>query len=284
MAGAVLVCAGHPLPPPNAAITSVSSVEQLETLAEPVALEDPIAALQASVTEAAASLTASDGRVLDDGVRTGLGTLVERARSSIRSAQLYTAIAAAGALADGSAPAGEAELALAGELETGVGAVTDAVIAWEAEQARIAAEQEAARRAAEAAAAAAAAARGPAKPRPAAAVAAGPYVEGIWTSGGQAEIDACNGSVNMPDVAGYLGGDFYAAEHWSCGGRSWRGIGTGELVSFPGYGLYQVAGRVGGLPAGSYASALPSGYDGYYQTCMNGNVNDLYVWLLTRVG
>ena len=160
--------------------------------------------------------------------------------------------------------------------------VATAVAAWETEQARIAAAQEAARQAAEAAA------RAPARVRTAGAVAGavatGPYVERIWAAGGQAEIDACRGSVNVSGIAGYLGAAFYAAEHWSCGGRAWSGLGTGSLVSFPGYGLYEVSGRVGGLAYGADASVLPAGYDGYYQTCVSGSASNMTVWLLTRVG
>ena len=173
-------------------------------------------------------------------------------------------------------------------LDADVVAVDDAVEAWTEEQKRLAAEAEARRKAAEAAAAAAASGRssGSSAPRPAGAAPSSgvALVEGIWTSGGQAQIDACRGSVNVSAVASYLGGAFYAAEHWACGGSAWGGLGAGALVQFPGFGTYQVAGRVGGLVYGSDASAIPGGYAGYYQTCIGGSSTNMTVWLLTRVG
>lgn len=173
-------------------------------------------------------------------------------------------------------------------LDADVVAVDDAVDAWTAEQKRLAAEAEARRKAEEAAAAAAASGRssGASAPRPTGAAPSSgvALVEGIWTSGGQAQIDACRGSVNVAAIASYLGGAFYAAEHWGCGGSAWGGLGAGALVQFPGYGTYQVAGRVGGLAYGADASALPSGYAGYYQTCIGGSSTNMTVWLLTRVG
>lgn len=287
MTGAVLVCVGQT---PLSEASPVSSIASMSAIASAASADSTardtqdhaIAALEEEITEAKAVVDASSGRVLDESVRENLLERIEEGRQAVRAVQLLAAIAAPGTAPVQSAIDVADERALAERLDADAAVVQQAVAAWEAEQARIAAEQEAARRAAEAAAAAARA-----HPRASGArvsAAPGPYVEGIWTSGGQAQIDACRGSVNMPDVAGYLGGSFYAAEHWSCGGRTWAGIGTGALVSFPGYGVYQVAGRVGGLPSGSSASSVPSGYDGYYQTCMNGDVNNLTVWLLTRVG
>jgi hypothetical protein len=275
LAGAVIVGLGQPAasqPSIMARAIPISSVQAVPVTSSTDALE-------ASLTQARGVLVASDGRVLDESVRTGLADLVSRGEESVRAARLLTAVAEPGSMVDYEASEGDDHLELVAAIESDAASVAAAVVAWEAEQARIAAEKEAARLAAEAAALAQTRTR-----TAGVAAAAGPHVEGIWTSGGQAEIDACRGSVNLPDVAGYLGGTFYAAEHWSCGGRNWAGIGTGELVSFPGYGVFQVAGRVGGLPSGSYASSLPAGYDGYYQTCMNGDLNNLHVWLLTRVG
>jgi len=263
----------------TASVSAVSSLAQPSTAPAENPVNAPIAKLEAGIAKAKDALTASHGRVLDESTRTRLDALIRSSDEAVRFGRMLAAISAPGTMPDFSASLGATQTELVGEIESAIATVEAAVVAWEAVQARIAAEKEAARLAAEAAA------RAPARSRTAvAAVGAGPHTEGIWTSGGQAEIDACRGSVNLSDIAGYLGGSFYAAEHWSCGGRVWAGIGTGELVSFPGFGLYQVAGRVGGLPAGSFASSLPSGYDGYYQTCMNGNTNNLYVWLLTRVG
>ncbi len=283
ISGVVLVCIGDPLHADAFSAVSASIAEPIAAAESIEPLESDVAQVEltASISEAIAALDASEGRVLDDAVRTDLADRIAEGESVVREAELLAAVAEQGALSEPGAEEVAAQRELVADLDADAAAVATAVTAWEAEQARIAAEREAARRAAELAAA-----RALPRVRPAgvAAAPAGPFVEGIWTSGGQAEIDACRGSVNMPDVAGYLGGGFYAAEHWSCGGRSWAGIGQGALVSFPGYGIYEVAGQVGGLPSGSSASAVPSGYDGYYQTCMNGNVNNLHVWLLTRVG
>ena len=281
LAGAALLSIGHHSP----SIVGMQTTPSAEPISPPAAatpLEQSTLILSAGIRDAEEALAASEGKVLDSAVREELAALATTAQAAVDEGRMLSALAAPGALegsGDGSAP-------LVGQLESGVGAVTTAVAAWEAEQARIAAEREAARLEA-ARLAAEAAARAPARVRAAgttAVVAFGPHVEGIWTSGGQGEIDACRGSVNVPPVAGYLGASFYAAEHWSCGGRAWSGIGVGAQVAFPGYGLYEVAGRVGGLSYGADASAVPSGYDGYYQTCINGASNNMHVWLLTRIG
>ncbi len=159
--------------------------------------------------------------------------------------------------------------------------VNEAVKAWEAEQARLAAEA-AARAAAEAAQAAKAAqsARG-ARGSSAAATTSKHHVEKIWTAGGQGEIDACRGSVNVSAIANYLGAAFYAAEHWGCGGSSWGKIGIGSTISVPGHGEYRVAGIHSGLVYGqSSANDIPRGYAGYYQTCVGGSNRNMAVWLL----
>lgn len=276
---APLMCIGIPVSQEPLPTVQAVTVEPMSAAATGVT-DEALALLRTRVEDARHALVASEGRVLDDAARTELGDTIRKAQDAVREAQLLGAIAAPGAMPDPGT--GVTKLrALGVDLEAATVSVGTAVAAWETEQARIAAAQEAARLAAEAAAASRARVTTSAV---GAAGVAGPYVEGIWTSGGQAEIDACRGSVNLPDVAGYLGGGFYAAEHWSCGGRAWSAIETGSLVSFPGYGLFEVVGRVGGLPSGSYASSLPGGYDGYYQTCMNGDVNNLHVWLLTRVG
>jgi hypothetical protein len=237
--------------------------------------------LEAASASAEATWHASAERVLDETARTELHDAIARAESVVAEARQRvvwpgTTIEAV-VTEDLAAMAGAASA-----LDTGVDGVDDAVGAWEAEQARLAAEAEAARRAAEAAAAARP--RGVTSGRIAPAATGAMHLEGIWTSGGQAEIDACRGAVNVVPVASYLGGAFYAAEHWSCGGSAWGGIGVGALVEFSGYGTYQVAARVGGLSYGSDASVLPGGYAGYYQTCIGGSSSNMTVWVLTRVG
>src|SRR5690606_35643821 len=58
----------------------------------------------------------------------------------------------------------------------------------------------------------------------------------IWTTGGQAQVDARRGAVNFAEIASWLGSSFYAAEHWSSGGNRWQGIGIGSRVTVNGYG------------------------------------------------
>lgn len=221
----------------------------------------------------------SADRVLDESPRVQLHAAITRATQvaeRVRTSVVWPGTTVEATVAADAVALDHASVALA----SAVSGVDDAVAAWEAEQARLAAEAEAAR---QAAAAAAAAARQAGAPRAAPAGVAGVHIESIWTSGGQPEIDACRGSVNVAAVASYLGAGFYAAEHWPCGGSAWRGIGTGSLVEFAGYGTYRVAGLVGGLSYGVDASALPAGYAGYYQTCIGGSSSNMTVWLLTRV-
>jgi len=241
-----------------------------------------LSTLEAAVASAQSAWESSDDRVLDEAARTKLQTAITDAQQAVE--EVRTGVVWPGTALETAAAAAAATIADAkATLASGVTDVDDAVAAWEAEQARLAAEAEAARRAA-AAAATAAAARAAAPRHSAVAGGAGMHLESIWTSGGQAQLDACRGAVNVSPVASYLGAGFYAAEHWSCGGSAWGGIGTGALVEFAGYGTYQVAGRIGGLSYGVDASVLPGGYAGYYQTCVGGSSSNMTVWLLTRVG
>ncbi|AYF97272.1 hypothetical protein D7I47_02735 [Protaetiibacter intestinalis] len=236
---------------------------------------DPVAALREATEAARTAHAAAAGHVLDESAREALAADIAAAEAGAERVRL---LAALGGGVEGASDGGSA--ALVERLGQGVERLDAAVAAWEAEQARLAAE--AAARAAQLAAQQAAGrtvAAGTGRVQ-----AIGPYVESIWTTGGQAEVDACRGSVNFANIAAYLGGAFYAAEHWSCGGRAWSGLGTGARVDIPGYGSFQVAGRVGGLAYGSDASAVPAGYDGYYQTCVGGSASNMTVWLLTRVG
>ncbi len=233
--------------------------------------------LEAQLAAASAAHEAADGHVLDEGARVALTREVEFAERLLGEARSLLVWPEAslrpGAEESAAAALGEGEKALGAaqeELET-------AVAAWEAEQARIAAEEAARVAAAAAAAAAAASARSTGWVPAGGGIA---HVEGVWTTGGQAQIDACRGSVNVSGVAGWLGAALYAAEHWSCGGSAWGRIGPGALVDFPGYGTYRVAGIVSGLAYGSDASALPRGYAAYYQTCIGGSSTNMAVWLL----
>ncbi|RQP10904.1 MAG: hypothetical protein EAS51_07625 [Microbacteriaceae bacterium] len=265
-----------PFPP---AETVPASQSETAPAAARTALLDRIDGLETAIAAATTAHTTAEGRVLDEAARTALIAQVELAEQALREANAVLVWPDASLR---SAVAEDAVLSLEEVEQALVVAQEDlatAVETWEAEQARIAAE-EAARAAAAAAAAAAPRTRvgGPAPAAGAGIV----HIEGIWTSGSQAEIDACRGSVNVPAVAGYLGGAFYAAEHWGCGGSTWGRIGTGALVEFPGYGTFRVAGIVSGLAYGSNASAVPGGYAGYYQTCIGGSSSNMAVWLLQR--
>jgi len=247
------------------------------------ALAMQTSALEAEAVAARSVWTSAEGHVLDETARSALATELARADATLVDSREVLAWPVGSQTPAAFEAATTAVSDRIDALDSRVQAVDEAVAAWKAEQARIIAEQEAQR----AAAAAAAAAR----TRPAAvaagagsAVAGIAPVEGIWTSGGQAEIDACRGSVNLPGIASYLGASFYAGEHWRCGGSAWGRVGMGSLVSFPGYGTYRVAGVIGGLAYGSDASAIPAGYAGYYQTCVGGSSSNMAVWLLEAVG
>lgn len=285
----------HPFIRNAAAIALVATVAcaQMTASAEPADVTDSraykaevdtvapldLAGVQEAARAAEAAHTASAGKVLDDAVRAELTTKLTAVAEDLEAMRwlvVWHKQSPASARDDA-----EAELEqLRTEVAEHTTKVEAAVTAWEAEQARLAAEA-AARAAEEAARAARASApRGGGAP-------AGPrqHTESMWTSGGQAEIDACRGSVNVSNIAGFLGAGFYAAEHWSCGGRAWGGVGVGDVVTFSGHGQYRVAGIQRGLAHGqSSARDISYGYDGYYQTCIGGNNQHMAVWLLERVG
>ena len=209
-------------------------------------------------------------------------------------------------------PAPETLASVPEQLADPVQGVRDATARWEAEQARLAAE--AAARAAEAAAAAAAAAAEAAAAAAAAAASAeeagadaaspgfesenwattspstdaqGPsagtplFNKHVWTAGFQAELDACNGAV---DLTGSYGVNVIG-EHWSCGGSRFPGAGTIITLSGTRSGTY----RVGGVAAVPNASTdgrgdIPGGYDLLFQTCINGSDATMSFTVLTRVG
>ena len=178
-----------------------------------------------------------------------------------------------------------------------VKAVQDAVTAWKAEQARIAAEK--ARIAAEKAAARAAADRAAraATSQPYAQQGAGrssggsgggqaparasTYNKYVWTYGWQAQIDACQGAVDI--TAHY--GVAVIAEHWRCGGSSFPRAGTLITLSGVRSGTYRVGSVVAVLNISTDgASDVPRGYGLLYQTCINGSSARMSFTALTRVG
>jgi hypothetical protein len=123
--------------------------------------------------------------------------------------------------------------------------------------------QEAAEAAARAAAQAVAAAKA------AAAEAARAHTVNVWTTGFQAQVNACRGGVDM--TARY--GMRIVGEHWSCGGSSFPTY-AGAIVRFTGLdaGTYRVIGMVATLDAyTAHTSQVPHNYAMLYQTCRGGN-------------
>ena len=200
-------------------------------------------------------------------------------------------------------PAPETLASVREQLADPVQGVRDATALWEAEQARLAAEA-AARAAAEAEAARAAAAAAEAA-RAAEAVA--PRVESesratpgapstaapspaartslfnkyVWTSGFQAELDACKGAV---DLTGSYGVDVIG-EHWACGGSRFPGAGTTITLSGTRSGTYLVGHVAAVLNASTDGRGdIPRGYDLLFQTCINGSDATMSFTVLTRVG
>lgn len=204
------------------------------------------------------------------------------------------------------------------ELRLRVNATTAAVAAWHTEQARLAAEAAAAQAAAAAAAAnaeararaqaaavaspsnpagSAAASPGgtPARAPAASAAAPGPAVSGpslpaapashnefVWTTGFQAELDACKGSVNMTPSfgTGVIG------EHWSCGGSSFpRTEGAVVVLSGAMSGTFRVGPVVAVLNQRvDRIEDVPQGYELLYQTCLDGDTTRMSFTQLVRAG
>jgi hypothetical protein len=200
-------------------------------------------------------------------------------------------------------------------LQSQITIVTDAVAAWQVEQDRLAAEAAARAAAAAAAAAEAAAAQAAAEARnranaaavaspsrsgqanpgsapaapaggggaPAASAAPAPVVhnEYVWTTGFQAELDACKGSVNMAPSfgTGVIG------EHWSCGGSSFpKAEGATVVLSGVLSGTFRVGPVVAVLNKHvDRIEDVPQGYELLYQTCINGDNTRMSFTQLIRV-
>ena len=143
------------------------------------------------------------------------------------------------------------------------------VTAWEGEQARIAAEEEAARAQAEAPVA---------QPAPAPAIPSGvDHVEYVYGWGGQGLVDSCVGSVVYADYGGAG-----IVEHWSCGGSEFPQW-AGAIVEIPGWGLYQTTGIVAVLDADVHnVTHLPGGF--FYQTCLYGSSSNMIFIGLIQIG
>jgi len=239
-----------------------------------VRTREAIAALEARASAGRVAWTTADGQLLAAGQRDALATSLAEAATLLGDPRrILDAVdeAAAERYLDELRAAG-------GRIGQEMTRLGDEIVNWHAAQTRLAA-QRAAERAAQKTS------RPAPRSSPAGSVTASApraRTERIWTTGGQAQIDRCRGAVDVTGLAAYLGGDFYAAEHWRCGGSAWSGIRSGAVVTFPGYGTYRVVGRVGGLAYGADATAIPSGYAGYYQTCIGGSSSNMTVWLLAR--
>jgi hypothetical protein len=144
------------------------------------------------------------------------------------------------------------------------------------------AEQAAEAAAAAAAAAKAAAAAAAAAAQAAARAAAMGRTVNIWTTGFQAQVNACRGGVDM--TAHY--GMRIVAEHWSCGGSAFP-TRPGATVTFTGLdaGTYRVIGLVATLDAyTAHTYQVPHNYQMLYQTCRGGNSHYTEFIALQRVG
>ena len=285
-----------------------------------------IAVARSVVASAQLKLDNSAGKVLKETSRTALQDVIRLENGRVAAAE--DEIARAGWAADAATstagsfsgrpafvqaaatlrqltfPAAADLASVRGNLAGPVKAVTDAVTAWHAEQARIAAEKAAkataaAAKAAKATAAAHAAAVAAAKaarqpgvqvapvagsgrvavaPAPTRAARFNKYV---WTSGWQAQIDACRGAVDI--TAHYSVA--VIAEHWSCGGSSFPGAGSIITLSGVRHGTYRVGKVVAVLNANTQGtSSVPRGYGLLYQTCINGSSATMSFTVLTRIG
>jgi hypothetical protein len=230
------------------------------------------------IASAEEALSQSDGKVLDEAARDALATKLTTTKSDRDAAQERLASWRAVRLnlfqyddLDFSTAAviltARAPIALIINLESDIAAVSGAVELWEEEQARIA---EQGRLEAERVSVAAENAR-TATGKPAPTTSTTPrdsvYSKNVWTSGWQAEIDACKGAVDITskyDLA-------VIAEHTNCGGGSFPSA-SGTIVKLTGVraGTYRILGVVATLPSTSGSSQIPRGYDLLFQVCGSG--------------
>jgi hypothetical protein len=104
----------------------------------------------------------------------------------------------------------------------------------------------------------------------------------VWTSGFQAQVNACRGGVDL--TAAYH--TRTVGEHWSCGGASFPET-PGSIVRFTGLdaGTYKVIGLVATLDAyTAHTSNIPRGYQMLFQTCRGGNSHYTIFIALERIG
>jgi hypothetical protein len=221
----------------------------------------------AALTAAEATLSASDGLTQADSTRaTLLGLINEadaaRARASVELAKFSDAASTeAGALRNAQTQTFRTTGTEASEslaiLTAKLGPAGAAVVASEAARTAQLQAQAAAR-----------------------AAAGYPHLT-VWTSGFQAQLDACRGAVNLSS--------YYhvpvIGEKWQCGGS--RFPRAGSLVVLTGVisGTYRVGPVVAVLNAYVNRSGdIPRGYGLLYQTCRNGDAHTETFTELTRVG
>ena len=317
MAGGSLALAS----PPAHATVYLSESQYLDAVADftdaRLQATGTIAVARSVVASAQLALDRSSGKVRSEASRAAL--LYAIGRETLRIAAAEEELESAALAVDGVTPASsffsgrpafvEAAATLRrltfptasgltsvrGNLAGPVKAVTDAVTAWHAEQARVAAVtavRAAAAKAAAAQAARAAAVRSagvytaPVAGSGRAGVAPAPtntvrFNKYVWTSGWQAQIDACRGAV---DITGHYG-VAVIAEHWSCGGSSFPRAGTVITLSGVRSGTYRVGSVVAVLNANRQGTSnIPRGYGLLYQTCINGSNATMSFTVLTRIG
>lgn len=115
----------------------------------------------------------------------------------------------------------------------------------------------------------------------AAARAAQGFVQRVWTSGFQNEINQCRGAVDVTAVYKVR----VIAEHSNCGGGRFP-TAPGAIVTITGLdsGRYRVIGVVARLNGEvNHAEDIPRGYDLLFQTCVGG-FTDMRFTALERIG
>jgi len=103
----------------------------------------------------------------------------------------------------------------------------------------------------------------------------------VWTTGGQTEVDACKGPVDMTAAYGVP----VIGEHWFCGGSDFPTT-DGTIITLTGTqaGKWRIGGVAATLNKQTQDTrAIPRGNDLMYQTCRNGSNTTMTFTLLTRV-
>lgn len=276
-------------PMPTAAAAAHSPAGVVASIAQP-ASPDRVTALRTELAELAADATQSleaAAPAIADPAATAAAEL------ELAHAALSASIVAAQRLAPsawittqepGSHLIGGEQQVIA-ELEGDIATLTDNLARWEALLQEAATAESARAAEAERVAAAQAEASTPPSQTPApqtelpGAASGGGFALSPAGTGGQGLIDACIGPVWWtPSWFPYL------AEHWHCGGAAFPKQ-AGAIVTISGSGVYRSAGIVKQVNA--YVedmNAVPTGYDVYYQTCLNNNPATSVIIGLVRIG